>query len=175
MTNLTPSVSDPYTHFYSQLINNTHLSENIIDSPPSQMPQLESYVNSNIIIEEVLKDSKYITYNSDMEEKQCPISLEEFKDGDSLIELPCNHIFLENNINYWVKEKQTCPVCRHNLINVSSVNANSTGTQIESDEEIARRQWRITHQIDTMISYLTNQIRETDNVDTLDNIIEIAF
>ena len=68
MTNL--PATDPYTYFYSQLINE--------DSPSQmpQMPQLESYINSNISPDEVLKDSKYMTYNSDIEEKQCPISLE---------------------------------------------------------------------------------------------------
>jgi hypothetical protein len=162
MANLPPS--DPYTYFYSQIINN---------STPSQRPQLESYVNSVVSPEEVLKDSKYMTYNSDIEEKQCPISLDEFKEGDSLIELPCKHIFLESSIKDWVKEKQTCPVCRHNLINVSSVNA----TYTHNEAEIERRQGRITHQIDTMIEYLTNQLSGTDTVDTADtaNTLDSVF
>ena len=164
MANLPPN--DPYTNNYSQIINSS------ISVPEyQQMPQLESYVNINISTEEILKDSKYMTYNSDIEEKQCPISLDEFKEGDSLIELPCKHMFLESSIKDWVKEKQTCPVCRHNLINVSSVNA----TYTHNEEEIATRQWRITHQIDTMIAYLSNQLRENDTVDTLDSIFELAF
>ena len=165
MSNLPPN--DPYTTNYSQIINNSELFIT------SHIPQLEPYININISPEEVLKDSNYIKYNTDIEDKQCPISLEEFKVGDSLIELPCKHIFLENNIKNWVKEKQTCPICRHDLINVSNSNTTYTDMQIASDEEIAMRQWRITHQIDTMIAYLSNQLRGTDNVDTLDSLFEI--
>ena len=165
MANLLPN--DPYTNNYSQIINNSIYVPDL--QSPQQMPQLESYVNINISTEEILKDSKYMTYNSDIEEKKCPISLDEFKEGDSLIELPCKHLFNETNIKSWVKEKQTCPVCRHNLINVSNVNA----TYTHNEEEIATRQWRITHQIDTMIAYLSNQLRDTDNVDTLDSVFEI--
>ena len=169
MANLLPN--DPYTNNYSQIINNSIYVPDL--QSPQQMPQLESYVNINISTEEILKDSKYITYNSDIiKENQCPISLEDFKEGDSLIELPCKHLFNETNIKSWVKEKQNCPVCRHNLINVS----NSNTTYIHNEEEIATRQWRITHQIDTMIAYLSNQLRENDTVDTdytLDSVFEL--
>jgi hypothetical protein len=158
MANLPPSVSDPYTYFYSTIIN----------SPlPSYLPQLtplDTTLSNELNINDVLKECKYIKYNYGFKETQCPISLEDFKDGDSLIELPCKHIFLENNLKEWIKEKQTCPVCRYILVNINNGN---------SDGELVRRQSNITTQIDTMITYLSNQLSEADNVDTLDSVFEI--
>jgi len=121
-----------------------------------------------ININDVLKECKYIKYNYGFKETQCPISLEDFKDGDSLIELPCKHIFLETNIKEWVKEKQTCPVCRHDLIHINNDIDNS-------EDELVRRQSNITTQIDSMILYLSNQLRNSENIreGAMDEIFEI--
>ena len=128
MANLPSSNNDPYTYFYSNLINGNDGNNDI---------EHMSHLNLHVSPDDVLKDSNYIKYNSEIKEKQCPISLEEFKDGDSLIELPCNHIFLDISIKEWVKEKQSCPVCRQPLINVNSTNINYT----HNEEELARSQW----------------------------------
>ena len=134
--------NDLYTQFYNNLING----------------------NSITNIDVLLKDCNFIKYNSDIKETQCPISLEEFKDGDSLIELPCNHIFLEKHIKNWLKEKTSCPMCRHNLDSKSS-----------KGSDHSMRQGQITNQIDTMITYLTNQLLNSENEydDTIEPIFEI--
>jgi len=42
--------------------------------------------------------------------------MEEFKNGDELIQLPCNHIFHTEPIKTWLKEESSkCPVCRYEL------------------------------------------------------------
>ena len=164
MANLPTSVSDLYTYFYSTIINSPPLPSYLPPltplTPLTSLTQLSNELNIN----DVLKECKYIKYNYGNKETQCPISLEDFKDGDSLIELPCKHIFLENNLKEWIKEKQTCPVCRYILVNINNGN---------SDGELVRRQSNITTQIDTMITYLSNQLSEADNVDTLDSVFEI--
>jgi len=47
----------------------------------------------------------------------CVVCMEDFKDGDSCIKLPCSsrHIFHENCIMPWLKTHNTCPTCRHEL------------------------------------------------------------
>ena len=46
----------------------------------------------------------------------CPITFSDFKEGDSIIQLPCNHCFQEKAIETWVEtEKAECPVCRYKL------------------------------------------------------------
>jgi hypothetical protein len=48
------------------------------------------------------------------ENTKCLITQEEFKDDDKVIQLPCNHCFIEECIMNWLtKEKGECPVCRY--------------------------------------------------------------
>ena len=158
MANLPPSVSDPYTYFYSTIINSPLPSSLTQLTPPTSLPQLTplTTLSNELNINDVLKKCKYIKYNYGFKETQCPISLEDFKDGDSLIELPCKHIFLEKNLKEWIKEKQNCPICRYNLVNINNDAGNS-------EDELVRRQYNITNQIDTMISYLSNQLINYNN------------
>jgi hypothetical protein len=46
------------------------------------------------------------------EELQCAICLCEFEEGDSLMQLPCEHDFHGECINGWMKQHRTCPLCR---------------------------------------------------------------
>lgn len=46
----------------------------------------------------------------------CPISLEDFREGDVIIEIPCRHRFIKDNILTWLEEESaSCPVCRYEL------------------------------------------------------------
>ena len=89
--------NDIYTNYYTNYI-------------------LTSYNIEKTTLEE-LKQCKKKTFNSSMNIKQCYISLEDFKEGDTILELPCGHYFLEEKINEWLNKKTTCPVCRYNLRN----------------------------------------------------------
>ena len=46
----------------------------------------------------------------------CPITIKEFKKGDIISKLPCNHLFNTDAILKWLKEeKAECPICRFKL------------------------------------------------------------
>ena len=45
----------------------------------------------------------------------CNICLEGFNEGNILRVLECNHEFHENCIITWLKQRNTCPICRHEL------------------------------------------------------------
>jgi hypothetical protein len=45
--------------------------------------------------------------------KDCVICLEEFKNGDDVITLPCLHIYHKTCITDWLLENNTCPICKH--------------------------------------------------------------
>lgn len=125
--------------------------------------------NTNINYEsdqynDILKKCKYKSFDSSCSVKECPISLEEFKEGDSIIELPCNHIFNENNIKNWLKEKPNCPICRMSLIPKEDM---ASATEMQ--------QYNITHQIDNLISFLSARMRndETIEEETIRELFEI--
>ena len=58
---------------------------------------------------------------------QCPISLDEFEDGEVVCQIRhCRHIFRRRNIMRWFETHSCCPVCRHDLENSSSESAPSS-------------------------------------------------
>jgi len=46
--------------------------------------------------------------------KECAICMIDFTDDDEIVPLPCNkaHVFHEECIAQWLKQKTTCPLCR---------------------------------------------------------------
>ena len=54
--------------------------------------------------------------NDYAEQSSCPMTLNEFKEGDDIAELPCGHIFERCAILKWLEEENVCcPVCRTEL------------------------------------------------------------
>lgn len=46
----------------------------------------------------------------------CPITMEDFGEGDIITQLPCGHVFSPDAITNWLlTEKAECPVCRDKL------------------------------------------------------------
>ena len=45
----------------------------------------------------------------------CNVCLENFNEGQISIKLDCGHFFHEKCIVHWLKMRNTCPVCRHEL------------------------------------------------------------
>ena len=51
----------------------------------------------------------------DNDKKKCTICLENYVDGDDSIALPCIHIFHADCIKTWVKDHNTCPICKKDI------------------------------------------------------------
>ena len=71
-----------------------------------------------VLDEKGLEQIESVIYNSTEfpDNKQCPISFLDFKQGDKISKLPCNHIFHEESILKWLENEQAnCPVCRYKL------------------------------------------------------------
>ncbi len=62
--------------------------------------------------------TEMIHYDCDtMNQTQCPITLEDFSDGDQVCKIiHCGHIFKRANLMRWFDTNTCCPFCRHNLI-----------------------------------------------------------
>ena len=48
--------------------------------------------------------------------KKCLICLDEFKNGQKSIVLPCIHIFHSECIKKWMKTENFCPLCKNQII-----------------------------------------------------------
>ena len=69
-----------------------------------------------IISEKGLDLLKTISFDGTQLNKQCPITLDEFKQSELITELPCKHVFNTGAITKWLKEESNlCPLCRKGL------------------------------------------------------------
>jgi len=65
--------------------------------------------------EQVLKFPT-IDYGSRDETRTCAICIEDFSDGDNLVQLPCSHQFHTDCIVPWLTERRpVCPLCKHDV------------------------------------------------------------
>ena len=83
-----------------------------------------------------------ITYNvSEQNSSTCPITLEEFVEGDSIRRIKhCGHIFSTPAIDSWFNRHVRCPVCRYDIReyitqNVLDVSANTIDNEQEQEQE----------------------------------------
>lgn len=93
-------------NFLGQQIENT-LNQSLNDTNPIKFVISEEEKNKLTLVK--FKDVRYKDENT-----KCSITQEEFKDEDEVIQLPCNHCFIQESIINWLtKEKGECPVCRY--------------------------------------------------------------
>jgi len=110
--------------FFINMLANVMLDAQIpLNNEPSAIQNIlnQSMNDSNpikYVISEEEKNKlvpvKFKDVRNKDENTKCSITQEEFKDDDEVIQLPCNHCFIEESIKNWLtKEKGECPVCRY--------------------------------------------------------------
>jgi len=50
------------------------------------------------------------------EEEVCPVCLCAYELDDTLLRLPCDHLFHEACVSRWLQQDSSCPHCRHQLL-----------------------------------------------------------
>jgi hypothetical protein len=102
------------------------LSNNYMLSQPTNYSSFNTILNSSLLqkpsYKKILSNKgesqlkKVIYDDKKYETKECIISMNEFKNGDEIIQLPCKHIFHKKPIETWLKEESSkCPICRFEL------------------------------------------------------------
>lgn len=96
--------------------NNNNNTQNINEILNRTLNEKATY--KKVLDKKGLEQIKTIIYNPDEypDDKHCPISFINFKQGDEINKLPCGHIFHKESICKWLeKEQAKCPVCRYEL------------------------------------------------------------
>ena len=57
-----------------------------------------------------------IKFSNELNNCECTICLEDFKENEKLYKLTCNHYYHKGCIDSWLSNNHTCPLCRLNLI-----------------------------------------------------------
>ena len=55
------------------------------------------------------------TVSSSEHVQACPVCLEDMEAGSEVRTLPCNHFFHAACVEGWLKQKNSCPMCREEL------------------------------------------------------------
>ena len=104
---------------------NDGIFENIFEEFLQRMGSREHPTDEEILNE--LPETQIEDVNKlDQEKKNCIICLEDFKNGDKAIILPCIHLFHTECIKNWLKTQNTCPICKFKLTgeNINAGNGN---------------------------------------------------
>lgn len=85
-----------------------------------QTPLYSTPQNTPLTQQEIRTLTTTLTYNnttsSELTETRCPISLDNFQEGDILCKInACNHVFKKDNLLNWFRRNSKCPICRFNL------------------------------------------------------------
>ena len=80
-------------------------------------PQINDTTLQTITVEEIIKESESKDEDKDEDEDACCVCLDDFAENEKLQKCPgCKKCIHVNCILRWLKNKHTCPLCRHNLI-----------------------------------------------------------
>jgi hypothetical protein len=84
---------------------------NVVNESFNQEQQREPNNPTREIIIDKLKTVKL----NEIEEKDCPICLDEYNCQSQIILLPCLHSFHSSCIKKWLSKNVTCPICRKDI------------------------------------------------------------
>lgn len=124
--------------------------ENIIDNRENSF--IENFINSTfetdnkkkikrVINDEELNNLKIEKFNKNKNYKniECPINLINFEEGDDIIMLECEHIYIADSIKKWLTEESNCcPICRFELKFKEIENSEERVRSYERNEERRR-------------------------------------
>lgn len=74
--------------------------------------------NTRPSMEQIVNTTRIFSYDPSEEliTTRCPISFEDFNEGDILCEIiRCHHVFKYNHLYNWFSSNSRCPVCRHDI------------------------------------------------------------
>lgn len=148
---------DRFDHVLTYTINSPN---NLFTNTNNNMADLFNSIFQNVVIrptqEEIDNATESIIYNTDMElgQERCPISLEDFNDGDQLLRIRhCGHIFGNLSLQSWFNSNVRCPVCRFDIRDANN-NTNENDTSINSTT---------LHRTNSDISGNSNTLRRTNS------------
>lgn len=83
----------------------------IADSNASRMEDVKVVMSEEDFMKLPCKEIE-----EELAKRECNICIETYMEGDSVIELPCTHMFHKQCIQKWLcTEKINCPVCRRDM------------------------------------------------------------
>ena len=108
--------------------NRRHVYRNVPSTQRTPQTPLFTNRQNHILTQlEIRNLTTIFTYNNttsaQLSETRCPISLDNFREGDVLCKINgCNHVFKKDNLLNWFRRNSKCPICRFNLHDALDMN-----------------------------------------------------
>ena len=100
-------IDQNYNDNFDNIITHLMLHDtNRYGNPPASKKAVEK-LKKYKINEEKIKEFGF--------ENACAVCKDEFNIGEECLSMPCNHYFHGNCLMPWLKERNSCPVCRYEL------------------------------------------------------------
>ena len=138
-------------------------------------PGLGSPIFTNVIVrpstEQIEAATETLTYdeNETYMNNQCPISLENFRNGEQIRRIIyCGHCFSVNSFTRWFNSNVRCPICRHDIrdnipgtdlsnnTNLSRNNSNLEETLIDALQRLETQEMNNDLSLNNMFSNMTD-------------------
>jgi len=147
---------------FSPFIENP-LPNSMEDMLTNSFLQINPY--KKVTSDEAIENIKKLEYDNNFEQKECPITMMDFEEGEEISELPCKHLFNTEAINRWLKdENYRCPVCRYELDFKEVKKYDISGIDISNN---------ITPDISGAMNFFNNMLEPNSNqFETLINLIQ---
>ena len=97
--------------------NNISINPELIRSYFSNLSNSynDADANDNEVMDELVETEIENVNKLALDKKKCVICLEDFKNGDKAIFLPCIHLFHKDCIMSWLDSHNNCPICKFKL------------------------------------------------------------
>ena len=135
-TRLNAQQPERFDHVLTYTINSPN---NLFTNTNNNMADIFNSLFQNVVVrptqEEIDNATESIVYSANMNlgQERCPISLEDFHDGDQILRIRhCGHIFGNLSLQSWFNSNVRCPVCRFDIRDSN----NETGTNNNNNDNI---------------------------------------
>ena len=125
------------------------------DQSQSLLPQsllnipAESPIQRGLTQTEIENYTELLLYSTNMPDSYCPITLEQFQIDEQISKIRgCNHIFKTRPLLNWFRLRNSCPVCRFNLLNTP----------------VPQRRPQTQHENETMQETMQNNINDNNTI-----------
>ena len=128
---------------------------------------------TNVIVrpstEQIEAATETLTYdeNETFMNNQCPISLEDFRNGEQIRRIiHCGHCFSENSFTRWFNSNVRCPICRHDIRdNIPRTDISNNTTVNRSDSNLEETLLEALNRLETQ--EINNDLSQNNNVSNL--------
>jgi hypothetical protein len=93
----------------NQRMENTMQLINMMSGGERHNPVKQNVLD--LLPESKLKEVKKLP----QDKKSCVICLEDYKENDTILTIPCYHIFHKKCVIDWFKNDNTCPICKFKI------------------------------------------------------------